>query len=148
MLFGGAVARRRPEPPYHGSCRGFDDIEVVTDHDHAVVEEHVIVWAQTQDILRDVWPVVWSPERAYVSSLGVHARSDTQSSTAHLAGIFVESLHVAHDRGTPNETLDRRLNSVARLTVTVGTVSLRRWSTFRQVANLELSQAKSADLKA
>lgn len=60
------------------------------DDDGSVVEEHVMVWAEAQDVVEGVGSVVWPAQPADVSRLGVGASRRDESGSADLAGVVVE----------------------------------------------------------
>src|SRR5215217_4398355 len=48
--------------------------QVLADPDAALVEQHVVVGAQAEDVVRAIGPVVWGPERPDVGGLRVGTR--------------------------------------------------------------------------
>ncbi len=77
------------------------------DSDRAKVEEYVVIGAEAENVIESVPPVVRPAERADVSRLRVGRDWGWKIHLAHLAGEFVEPLHLPSDRGIANNSLNR-----------------------------------------
>ena len=78
------VFARDPKTP-----RQADQRQVVRDTKDAIVEEDVVVWAQTQYIARNIRPIVRSTQRPDMRRLCIGTSSRLQADTANLARIIM-----------------------------------------------------------
>ena len=81
-----------------------DNKRLRVDLQYSVIEIGVVVRAHDEDVLLDIWTVMWTTERAQVVTFGI-ARLGASSSTttAYLAGILVYLLQFRDKSGVPND---------------------------------------------
>jgi hypothetical protein len=91
------VFARDPKTP-----RQADQRQIVRDTKAAVVEEDVVIWAQTQHIAYNIGPIVRSAQRPDVRRLCIGTSSRLQADTANLARIIMESFGSLTNRGVPH----------------------------------------------
>jgi hypothetical protein len=74
------------------ACTSIHDREVVEQVDGPVVQPHMVVGTQAQDVLRNVRTEMRPAERADMSSLGVRAGGDLEGDPTDLASIGMPAL--------------------------------------------------------
>jgi len=59
------------------------------------------IWAKAKNVLRNVWPIVWTTKRLDVTRFSICARGCYESCTADLAGKIVQSLDPVTNQRAP-----------------------------------------------
>jgi hypothetical protein len=84
---------------------------ILTDSHAPMVEEHVVVGAQAEYVVRGVRPVVWRSERPDVRSLRVGTGKSLQARAAHLAPVVIEGFDPSCLGRIPYQPQYRRLSA-------------------------------------
>jgi hypothetical protein len=74
------------------------------DLQHSVIEIGVVIRAHDEDVLLDIWTVVWTTEWAQVVTFGVpRFGAPLSTTTAYLTGILVYLPQFRDKSGVPND---------------------------------------------
>jgi hypothetical protein len=83
-----------------------DDDKVIHDDDRTSVQQHVVIRAEAQDVVRHIVTIVGTSQRTDVCALGVGAAGRIKRDFAHLASIPVQFLRLLCHESVPHDALD------------------------------------------